>query len=90
MEQIDIGGPAMIRASAKNFPHVLIVTEPGQYAPLLEALRGRRPGGGAPRLPRARLAQAAYAHTARYDAYVAQYFAAAQRGGVSRRRRPSP
>ncbi|HEX2325224.1 MAG TPA: bifunctional phosphoribosylaminoimidazolecarboxamide formyltransferase/IMP cyclohydrolase [Chloroflexota bacterium] len=75
LEQIDVGGPAMIRASAKNFPHVLIVTEQGQYAPLLEHLRRGGPAA-VPLAFRSRLAQAAYAHTARYDAYVAQYFAA--------------
>jgi phosphoribosylaminoimidazolecarboxamide formyltransferase/IMP cyclohydrolase len=75
VEQIDIGGPSMIRAAAKNFPHVLVVTDPRQYGPLLEALGSGGPAA-VPRSLRARLAQQAYAHTAQYDAYVAQYFAA--------------
>jgi phosphoribosylaminoimidazolecarboxamide formyltransferase/IMP cyclohydrolase len=75
LEQIDVGGPAMIRAAAKNFPHVLVVTDPQQYAPVLEALRAGGPGV-VPRPLRARLAQEAYAHTALYDAYVSQYLAA--------------
>jgi phosphoribosylaminoimidazolecarboxamide formyltransferase/IMP cyclohydrolase len=75
LEQIDVGGPAMIRAAAKNFPHVLVVTDPQQYEPVLEALRDGGPGA-VPRSLRARLAQEAYAHTARYDAYVCQYLAA--------------
>jgi phosphoribosylaminoimidazolecarboxamide formyltransferase/IMP cyclohydrolase len=76
VEQIDIGGPSMIRAAAKNFPHVLVVTDPQQYRPLLESLAAGGPAALA-RSARARLAQEAYAHTARYDAYVAQYLAAA-------------
>jgi len=73
IEQIDIGGPTMVRASAKNFEHVIIVTDPSDYAPVLEALRA----GDVPLEMRARLAQKAFEHTARYDAYVAQYLAAA-------------
>ncbi|MDQ3703270.1 MAG: bifunctional phosphoribosylaminoimidazolecarboxamide formyltransferase/IMP cyclohydrolase, partial [Chloroflexota bacterium] len=75
VEQIDIGGPAMIRAAAKNFPHVLVVTDPAQYDDVLASLRNGGPEG-VPRALRAQLAQLAFAHTAQYDAYVAQYFAA--------------
>jgi phosphoribosylaminoimidazolecarboxamide formyltransferase/IMP cyclohydrolase len=73
IEQIDIGGPALARAAAKNFEHVVVVTDPSDYEPVLAALRA----GGVPRSMRARLAQKAFAHTAHYDAYVAQYLAAA-------------
>lgn len=72
MDQVDIGGPAMVRAAAKNFPSVVVVTDPGTYAPVLEALRG----SGVPLPMRARLAQAAFAHVAAYDATVAAYLAA--------------
>jgi len=73
IEQIDIGGPTMVRASAKNFEHVIIVTDPSDYKHVLEALRA----DGLSLEMRARLAQKAFEHTARYDAYVAQYLAAA-------------
>ena len=71
-EQIDIGGPTMVRAAAKNFEHVLIVTDPADYPSILDALRA----GVVPLHARARLAQKAFEHTARYDAFVSQYFAA--------------
>ena len=74
VENIDIGGPAMIRAAAKNHDFVAVVTDPGQYAGLLEDLAAH---GGATSLPlRRRLAAAAYAHTAAYDAAVASWMAA--------------
>ncbi len=75
VEQIDVGGPALIRAAAKNFQHVLAVTDPGQYGPVLDALRAGGPGAISLDY-RAQLAQRAFAHTAQYDAYVAHYFAA--------------
>ena len=68
VEQIDIGGPSMVRAAAKNFRHVLIVVEPQRYAALLEQL-DRKDG---PSLAfRFELAQAAMAHTAQYDQGIA-------------------
>jgi phosphoribosylaminoimidazolecarboxamide formyltransferase / IMP cyclohydrolase len=67
LENIDIGGPAMIRAAAKNFPNVLIVVDPSDYPHILENIR--------PDLSeRQRLAQKAFAHTASYDAAIAQHF----------------
>jgi phosphoribosylaminoimidazolecarboxamide formyltransferase / IMP cyclohydrolase len=72
IEQIDIGGPAMVRAAAKNHGSVAVVTSPGQYRELIEALAG----GGFTEPARRRLAAAAYAHTAAYDAAVASWFAA--------------
>ncbi len=69
LEQIDIGGPAMVRASAKNHPHVLIVVDPADYPAVLQAL-----GEGAPPPElRRRLAAKAFAHTAAYDAAIAAY-----------------
>ncbi|HEY6508788.1 MAG TPA: bifunctional phosphoribosylaminoimidazolecarboxamide formyltransferase/IMP cyclohydrolase, partial [Vicinamibacterales bacterium] len=68
VEQIDIGGPSMVRAAAKNFRHVLIVVEPQRYATLLEQLD--RPDGAALAF-RFELAQAAMAHTAQYDQGIA-------------------
>ena len=72
IEKIDIGGPAMVRAAAKNFESVGVVVDPAGYAALLAELRERR---GLSRETRERLAAAAFAHTAAYDAAVAGWFA---------------
>jgi phosphoribosylaminoimidazolecarboxamide formyltransferase/IMP cyclohydrolase len=74
IENIDIGGPAMLRAAAKNHESVAVVVDPADYASLLGELDAHD-GATTPAL-RARLAAAAYAHTARYDATVASYLAA--------------
>ncbi len=71
VENIDIGGPALVRAAAKNHDHVAVLTDPAQYEELLAAL----PAGTGLALRR-RLAAAAYARTAAYDAAVAAWFAA--------------
>ena len=69
IENIDIGGPALIRAAAKNHAFVAVVTDPGDYAAVMDEMAA---GGGAttPAL-RERLARAAFAHTAAYDAAIA-------------------
>jgi phosphoribosylaminoimidazolecarboxamide formyltransferase/IMP cyclohydrolase len=72
IEKIDIGGPAIVRAAAKNFESVGVVVDPAGYAEILEELRRR---GGLSRGTRERLAAAAFAHTAAYDAAVAGWFA---------------
>src|ERR1700761_2894186 len=72
IEQIDIGGPAMVRAAAKNHGSVAVVTSPAQYGDLLKALAD----GGFTGQQRRRLAAQAYAHTAAYDAAVSSRFAA--------------
>ncbi len=74
VETIDIGGPAMIRSAAKNFSSVCVLTEPGQYADMIEALAA----GGSTLALRTRLAAAAYARTAAYDAAIAGWFARAE------------
>jgi phosphoribosylaminoimidazolecarboxamide formyltransferase/IMP cyclohydrolase len=71
VEEIDIGGPAMVRAAAKNHANVAVVTSPLQYAEVLAALRG----GGFTLAQRQRLAAGAFALTARYDSAVASWFA---------------
>lgn len=71
VEQIDIGGPAMVRAAAKNHGCVAVVTGPSQYPAVAEAIRD----GGFTLVQRQRLAAEAFAHTARYDAAVASWFA---------------
>ncbi|MGP0031222.1 MAG: bifunctional phosphoribosylaminoimidazolecarboxamide formyltransferase/IMP cyclohydrolase [Acidimicrobiales bacterium] len=67
IELIDIGGPTMVRAAAKNHDHVGIVTSPADYAVVLDELR--RSGSLSP-ATRRRLARAAFAHTAAYDAAI--------------------
>ncbi len=70
IENIDIGGPSMIRSAAKNHDAVAVVTDPGQYAAVLEELRSR---GGVSRELRRRLALEAFRRTARYDRAIAGY-----------------
>jgi phosphoribosylaminoimidazolecarboxamide formyltransferase / IMP cyclohydrolase len=69
IEQIDIGGPAMVRAAAKNHASVAVVTSPAQYAQVRSALGS----GGFTLDERRRLAAEAYAHTATYDVHVASW-----------------
>lgn len=79
---IDIGGPCMVRASAKNFLRVASVTDPADYAALLGELQA---GNGALTLAtRFRLMQKAFAHTADYDSAIASHFAAIPADAVER------
>ncbi|MCL8011701.1 bifunctional phosphoribosylaminoimidazolecarboxamide formyltransferase/IMP cyclohydrolase [Streptomyces sp. AS02] len=71
VEQIDIGGPSMVRAAAKNHPSVAVVTSPARYADVLAAVRD----GGFDLTTRKRLAGEAFQHTASYDVAVASWFA---------------
>ncbi|MFL6973752.1 MAG: bifunctional phosphoribosylaminoimidazolecarboxamide formyltransferase/IMP cyclohydrolase [Xanthobacteraceae bacterium] len=73
VENIDIGGPAMIRAAAKNHADVAVVVEPADYAPVLAELKAH--GGATTLALRRRLAANAYARTAAYDAAIANWFA---------------
>lgn len=70
IENIDIGGPSLVRAAAKNHAFAAIATEPAQYAEIIDALRT----GGTTNDLRRKLAAAAFAHTARYDAAIATWF----------------
>ncbi|MEW2621079.1 bifunctional phosphoribosylaminoimidazolecarboxamide formyltransferase/IMP cyclohydrolase [Streptomyces sp. NPDC048106] len=72
VEQIDIGGPSMVRAAAKNHPSVAVVTSPERYADVLAAVKD----GGFDLAARKRLAAEAFKHTAAYDVAVASWFAA--------------
>jgi len=74
IEKIDIGGPAMVRAAAKNFASVGVVVSPSHYPGILEALEA---DGGLSLEVRRALAAEAFAHTAAYDAAVAGWFDAA-------------
>jgi phosphoribosylaminoimidazolecarboxamide formyltransferase/IMP cyclohydrolase len=72
IENIDVGGPAMVRAAAKNFENVAVVVDPADYTLLLEQLDR---DGGIDAATRLYFAQKAFRHTARYEAAIAGYFA---------------
>ena len=72
IELIDVGGPTMVRAAAKNHAHVGVVTDPSQYGELLAELRAS--GGALSDATRRRLARDAFAHTAAYDAAIVTWF----------------
>jgi phosphoribosylaminoimidazolecarboxamide formyltransferase/IMP cyclohydrolase len=71
IENIDIGGPAMVRAAAKNHDRVAVVVDPADYAGIVAEISGA--DGGVPEQTRKRLAAKAFAHTATYDSAVASY-----------------
>ncbi|WP_402461582.1 bifunctional phosphoribosylaminoimidazolecarboxamide formyltransferase/IMP cyclohydrolase [Isoptericola aurantiacus] len=71
VEQIDIGGPSMVRAAAKNHPSVAVVVDPARYDDVVAAAQA----GGFTFAARKRLAAAAFAHTAQYDVAVSAWFA---------------
>lgn len=71
LEMIDIGGPTMVRASAKNHQHVLIVTNPSRYESLLDTIRDAGDVTEVPANTRRKLALEAFQHTAAYDAAIA-------------------
>ncbi len=74
IENIDIGGPTMVRAAAKNHAHVAIVTDPDDYAPLLREMSSSNGGIGAE--TRFKLAKKAFSHTAEYDGAISNYLTA--------------
>ena len=80
LENIDIGGVALLRSAAKNFPHVVVLTSPADYG---WAARRLADGGGFAPDERRELARKAFQHTALYDTAVARYLAGAD-GGASR------
>ena len=88
VEAIDIGGPSLIRAAAKNHAHVAVVTSPDQYAGVLEEIET---SGGVDETTRRRLAADAFALTARYDRAIAGWFDAQVEGtGEARRSETFP
>src|SRR5579864_7546985 len=74
IENIDIGGPAMIRAAAKNHEHVAVVVEAGDYQAVLDELAAN--SGATTLMLRRKLAAKAYARTGAYDAAISNWFAA--------------
>src|SRR5438874_3774684 len=71
IELIDVGGPTMVRAAAKNHAHVGVIVDPADYGPVLDELRRE---GVLSDETRRRLARAAFAHTAAYDAAITSWF----------------
>jgi len=74
IENIDIGGPAMVRSAAKNHAHVAVVTDPADYAAVLHEIQSTNGAVGAPM--RFALAQKAFSHTAAYDGAISNYLTA--------------
>jgi phosphoribosylaminoimidazolecarboxamide formyltransferase/IMP cyclohydrolase len=83
IEHIDIGGPTLVRSAAKNYEHVAVVTDPADYAPLLEEMAAANGALGAQ--TRLRLAQKAFSHTAAYDGAISNYLTALETGGARAR-----
>ena len=81
IENIDIGGPAMLRAAAKNYSGVAVVVDPADYARVLEEIRAT---GGVSEAMRFMLAKKVYAHTSAYDGAIANYLSSLD--GENRRR----
>src|SRR6266567_924484 len=71
IEQIDIGGPAMIRSAAKNWEELAVISSPDDYQAIVEELNGS--GGAVTRSTRRRLAEQAFMRTATYDAIIFAY-----------------
>jgi phosphoribosylaminoimidazolecarboxamide formyltransferase/IMP cyclohydrolase len=71
IENIDIGGPSMLRAGAKNYPYVTVVVDPADYKTILEEMR--KSGGVVSKETNFRLAKKVYQLTARYDKAIAEY-----------------
>ena len=80
IENIDIGGPAMLRSAAKNFMDVAVVTNPSDYSTLIAELR--KSGGRFSHERLFALAQDAFAHTARYDGQIAQFLSGVEPSGA--------
>jgi phosphoribosylaminoimidazolecarboxamide formyltransferase/IMP cyclohydrolase len=80
LENIDIGGPTMIRAAAKNFPHVTVVVKPERYEKILETLKEK---GMIDEKTRMTLALEAFQHTAQYDSYIVDYLSKVKGNGES-------
>lgn len=82
IEQIDIGGPTMVRAAAKNHAHVAVVVNPDRYRSLIEEMK--KSGGVISDETRRELAEEAFAHTAEYDATISAYLSGGERTTGSR------
>lgn len=88
IENIDIGGPAMVRSSAKNYAGVAIVTDPSDYQPLLDEMRAN--GGALALATRFGLAKKAFTHTARYDSMIANWLTGLDDGAEAKPAEAAP
>ncbi len=88
IENIDIGGPAMVRSSAKNYAGVAIVTDPEDYAPLLAEIKAN--GGALQLATRFGLAKKAFTHTARYDSMIANWLTGLDEGAEAKPAEAAP
>jgi phosphoribosylaminoimidazolecarboxamide formyltransferase/IMP cyclohydrolase len=88
IENIDIGGPAMVRSSAKNYAGVAIVTDPEDYAPLLAEMKAN--GGALQLATRFGLAKKAFTHTARYDSMIANWLTGLDDGAEAKPAEAAP
>ena len=88
IENIDIGGPAMVRSSAKNYNGVAIVTDPEDYAPLLAEMKAN--GGALQLATRFGLAKKAFTHTARYDSMIANWLTGLDDGAEAKPAEAAP
>ena len=88
IENIDIGGPAMVRSSAKNYNGVAIVTDPEDYAPLLAEMKAN--GGALQLATRFNLAKKAFTHTARYDSMIANWLTGLEEGAEAKPAEAAP
>ncbi|WP_035060290.1 bifunctional phosphoribosylaminoimidazolecarboxamide formyltransferase/IMP cyclohydrolase [Andreprevotia chitinilytica] len=79
IENIDIGGPTMVRSAAKNHAHVAIVTDASDYAPLIDEMKANQ--GGLTLTTRKNLAKKAFSHTAAYDGAISNYLTALTEDG---------
>jgi phosphoribosylaminoimidazolecarboxamide formyltransferase/IMP cyclohydrolase len=84
VENIDVGGPAMLRAGAKNHDSVAVIVDPADYPTVIEQLRGHGRVGSALRFA---LAKKVFAHTARYDGSISAYLSSLDQNGL---RQPFP
>jgi phosphoribosylaminoimidazolecarboxamide formyltransferase/IMP cyclohydrolase len=88
IENIDIGGPAMVRSSAKNYNGVAIVTDPEDYAPLLAEMKAN--SGALQLSTRFGLAKKAFTHTARYDSMIANWLTGLEEGAEAKPAEAAP
>jgi phosphoribosylaminoimidazolecarboxamide formyltransferase/IMP cyclohydrolase len=88
IENIDIGGPAMVRSSAKNYAGVAIVTDPEDYAPLLAEMKAN--AGSLQLGTRFNLAKKAFTHTARYDSMIANWLTGLDEGAEAQPEAAAP
>lgn len=87
IEMIDVGGPTMVRAAAKNYEHVVVVVDPADYGHVLDELRRESAVSLA---TRQRLARAAFAHTAAYDAAIVAWLDSGEAPGGALEKGPLP